>query len=119
MTESEKNFKALFEIIESIPARKRTITVETEERDKNFRDVLMHLYEWHAMLERWYREGMSGDKSFRVEAYTRSDNLAMRKTLSSCRFVKEGYLRQAWENDDGSISDSICYAMIRDDWLSN
>lgn len=21
----------------------------------------MHLYEWHAMLERWYKEGMDGD----------------------------------------------------------
>lgn len=33
----------------------------TEERDKNFRDVIIHLYEWQAMLERWYREGMAGD----------------------------------------------------------
>ncbi|WP_152657981.1 ClbS/DfsB family four-helix bundle protein [Oceanobacillus sp. CFH 90083] len=64
LTESEKNLKALLEMIESIPARKRTITVETEERDKNFCDVLMHLYEWHAMLERWYREGMDGDTPF-------------------------------------------------------
>ncbi len=58
---SEKNFKALLEIIESVPSRKRSISVEIEERDKSFRDVLMHLYEWHAMLERWYREGMDGD----------------------------------------------------------
>lgn len=58
---SENNFKLLFEIIESVSSRKRKLSVETEERDKNFRDVLMHLYEWHAMLERWYREGMDGD----------------------------------------------------------
>lgn len=61
MMESEKKFSALIEIIESVPVRKRTITIEIEGRDKNFRDVLMHLYEWHAMLERWYREGMDGD----------------------------------------------------------
>lgn len=61
---SEKNFQLLFEIIESIPYRKRTLSVETDERDKNFRDVLMHLYEWHSMLERWYREGMDGDIPF-------------------------------------------------------
>lgn len=24
----------------------------------------MHLYQWHAMLERWYREGMDGDTPF-------------------------------------------------------
>ncbi len=61
---SDNNFKALFKIIESIPSRKRKKSIETEERDKNFRDVLMHLYEWHAMLERWYREGMDGDIPF-------------------------------------------------------
>lgn len=61
---SDMNFKALLEIIESVPSRKRGISIETEERDKNFRDVLMHLYEWHAMLERWYREGMNGDIPF-------------------------------------------------------
>ncbi|MCE4048860.1 MULTISPECIES: ClbS/DfsB family four-helix bundle protein [Bacillaceae] len=55
------NLKTLLEIIESLPSRKRTQSIETQERDKNFRDVLMHLYEWQAMLERWHREGMDGD----------------------------------------------------------
>lgn len=53
-----KNLKSLLEIIESVPSRKRSISIETQERDKNFRDVVMHLYEWQAMLERWYREWM-------------------------------------------------------------
>lgn len=61
---SDKNFNSLLEIIESVPSRKRGIFIETQEGDKSFRDVLMHLYEWHAMLERWYREGMNGDISF-------------------------------------------------------
>ncbi|MFS0671694.1 ClbS/DfsB family four-helix bundle protein [Ornithinibacillus sp. 179-J 7C1 HS] len=61
LMDSDKYFKALLEIIGSVPSRKRTISIETDERDKNFRDVIMHLYEWHAMLERWYREGMDGD----------------------------------------------------------
>ncbi|MBS4219809.1 GNAT family N-acetyltransferase [Bacillus sp. FJAT-49711] len=56
------------------------------------------------------------DKKIRIEAYTRRDNFAMRKTLTNCGFVKEGYLRNAWENKDGSVSDSICYAIIRTDW---
>ena len=61
---SDKNLKSLLEIIESVPSRKRDISIETQDRDKNFRDVLMHLYEWHVMLERWYREGMDGDIPF-------------------------------------------------------
>lgn len=59
--DSEENFKLLLAILESVPTRKRNESIETDERDKNFRDVFMHLYEWHAMLERWYREGMDGD----------------------------------------------------------
>ncbi|MEK4246373.1 ClbS/DfsB family four-helix bundle protein [Psychrobacillus sp. FSL K6-2684] len=61
---SDRNFKSLLEIIESVPSRKRSVSIETLERDKNFRDVIMHLYEWHVMLERWYREGMDGDIPF-------------------------------------------------------
>ncbi|MFS0873915.1 MULTISPECIES: ClbS/DfsB family four-helix bundle protein [Paenibacillus] len=61
---SDKNFKSILAIIESVPRSKRENSFETEERDKNFRDVVMHLYEWHAMLERWYREGMDGDTPF-------------------------------------------------------
>ena len=58
---SQESFNQLFAIIESVPARKRKLSVDIADRDKNFRDILMHLYEWHAMLERWYNEGMTGD----------------------------------------------------------
>lgn len=59
------------------------------------------------------------ESKIRIEAHTRSDNLPMRKTLSNCSFVREGYFRQAWENADGTIYDSICYAIIRSDWENN
>ncbi|WP_341320172.1 ClbS/DfsB family four-helix bundle protein [Solibacillus sp. FSL H8-0523] len=61
LAEIQESFEQIFTIIDSVPTRKRKLTVEIESRDRNFRDVLMHLYEWHAMLERWYKEGMSGD----------------------------------------------------------
>jgi len=61
LTEAEEQFQTLLNFIHTIPAKKRTFSIETTKRNKNFRDVLMHLYEWHAMLERWYREGMDGD----------------------------------------------------------
>lgn len=59
------------------------------------------------------------DQKIRIEAYTRSDNIPMRKTLNKSGFVKEGYLRRSWENEDGSVSDALCYAMIRNDWEDN
>ena len=61
LTNAQKSFDELLAIIANVPARKRNQSVESAERNKNFRDVLMHVYEWHAMLERWYREGMDGD----------------------------------------------------------
>ena len=61
LTNAQKSFDELLAIIANVPARKRSQSVETAERNKNFRDVLRHVYEWHAMLERWYREGMDGD----------------------------------------------------------
>ncbi|WP_404468409.1 ClbS/DfsB family four-helix bundle protein [Sutcliffiella horikoshii] len=64
LLDSDKNFNLLLEVIETVPSSKRGISIETQERDKNFRDVLMHLYEWHAMLERWHREGINGDTPF-------------------------------------------------------
>ncbi|WP_054708280.1 ClbS/DfsB family four-helix bundle protein [Bacillus sp. JCM 19041] len=61
---SDIQFNSLLEVVESVPSRKRSMSITTQERDKNFRDVFMHLYEWHSMLERWYREGMDGDMPF-------------------------------------------------------
>ena len=61
LEQCQESFDHLLQIIERLPPRKRALSIETIERDKNFRDILMHLYEWHAMLERWYVEGMSGD----------------------------------------------------------
>lgn len=29
-----------------------------EDRDKNIRDVLVHLHEWHEMLKEWYQVGV-------------------------------------------------------------
>ncbi|TCP19149.1 RimJ/RimL family protein N-acetyltransferase [Scopulibacillus darangshiensis] len=56
------------------------------------------------------------DNKIRVEAHTRMDNYPMRKVLHKCGYVKESHHRKAWENADGTIVDSVGYAIIRDDW---
>ena len=40
----------------------------------------------------------------------------MRKYFTNAGFVKEEYLRKAWENHDGTVYDSVLYAAIFDDW---
>lgn len=65
----------------------------------------------------WLQDYLFGERGkIRIEGYTRADNLAMRKCFNNAGFVKEGYLRNAWENDDGTIQDSVLYAAIFKDW---
>lgn len=60
-----------------------------------------------------------GEKGkIRIEGYTRADNMGMRKYFSKAGFVNEGYLRNAWENEDGTVTDSIVYSAIKDDWIT-
>jgi len=41
------------------------------QRDKNLRDVLVHLYEWHELLLRWTATNLGGEtKPFLPEPYT-------------------------------------------------
>ncbi|MBD8032543.1 GNAT family N-acetyltransferase [Solibacillus merdavium] len=66
---------------------------------------------------RWLQNYLFGEKGkIRIEAYTRTDNVPMRKCFTKSGFVKEGYLRKAWENEDGTVVDSVLYAAIYDDW---
>jgi RimJ/RimL family protein N-acetyltransferase len=55
----------------------------------------------------------------RIEANTRKDNIAMRRTFLSCGYVKESHYRDAWPSaEDGSVHDGIGYAIIRRDRVS-
>ncbi|WP_107943423.1 GNAT family N-acetyltransferase [Metasolibacillus fluoroglycofenilyticus] len=66
---------------------------------------------------KWLQNYLFGEKSkIRIEGYTRADNIAMRKSFTKAGFVKEGYLRNAWENADGTISDTVLYGAIYEDW---
>lgn len=55
----------------------------------------------------------------RVEAYTREDNLAMRKILNKSGFVKEAHHRKAWNSDTGILFDAVGYGILKEDWESN
>lgn len=54
----------------------------------------------------------------RIEGTTRQDNNAMRSTFQRCGYVKEAHYRDAWPGVQGTIYDSIGYAILRRDWLS-
>lgn len=47
---ANENFTKLFELIESMSQEEQEMNFDFEDRDKNVRDVLVHLYEWHKLL---------------------------------------------------------------------
>jgi len=66
----EENFKKLFALINSMNREEQEQTFSFEDRDRNVRDVLVHLYEWHQLLLNWINSNQSGTKiNFLPEPY--------------------------------------------------
>lgn len=51
----------------------------------------------------------------RVEATTRSDNVAMQQVLERCGYRKEAHYREAWPVPGGARKDAVGYAILRTD----
>jgi len=49
----------------------------------------------------------------RLGGYTRHDNAAMRRVFQKCGYAEEAYHRRAWRVADGSLADSVGYAILR------
>ena len=69
-------YSKLFDLIESLSIEEQNGTFEMEGkeahwcRDKNIRDILIHLYEWHQLLLNWVTSNKAGiDKQFLLEPY--------------------------------------------------
>lgn len=78
---AKENFDKLWQLIESMP--KGALDTEFDfssdskkkeahwGRDKNLRDILVHLYEWHQLLLNWISKNIAGNKSdFLPEPYS-------------------------------------------------
>jgi len=76
INQSNTNFEKMWELINSLPEAKRydNFNLEGKEahwkRDKNIRDILIHLYEWHQLLLKWVKSNQSNNnKPFLPEPY--------------------------------------------------
>lgn len=64
------NFNKLFTLIDSMTKEKQVMLFSFEDRDKNIRDVLVHLYEWHQLLIKWVHSNQAGNSvNFLPEPY--------------------------------------------------
>jgi hypothetical protein len=65
-----ENFKKLFDLIHSLSKSEQEMPFSFHDRDKNIRDVLVHLYEWHQLLLHWISLNKAGNKTnFLPEPY--------------------------------------------------
>jgi len=71
LAQSAANFEKLIAMVEGFTPEQSAGSFPFEDRDKNLRDVLVHLHEWHLMMQSWYAVGMSGQKpAMPAEGYT-------------------------------------------------
>lgn len=64
------NFNKLFVLINSMTEEEQAGVFPFEDRDRNIRDVLVHLYEWHQLLTHWINHNQAGKAvSFLPEPY--------------------------------------------------
>ena len=57
---SNEQFAKLWTLIGEMSEKERTADINPNERDKNVRDVLVHLYEWHCLLFVWIKSNTQG-----------------------------------------------------------
>ena len=57
---SATQFTKLWKLIDAMPETLRDAQFAFEDRDRNVRDVLAHLYEWHAMMLSWVDANQNG-----------------------------------------------------------
>ena len=63
-------FNKLWNLINSMSDEERNAKFNFEDRDKNLRDILVHLYEWHKLLLNWVSSNQIGEgKPFLPEPY--------------------------------------------------
>jgi len=59
---SEDNFNKIFNLVNSMTKEQQQQSFSFEDRDRNIRDVFIHLYEWHQLFLAWVKANQAGNK---------------------------------------------------------
>lgn len=96
LEQSESSFNTLFVLVEQLSTELQQKTFDFEGRDRNIRDVFVHLYEWHQLLLTWISNNQQGNQtSFLPKPYNWKTYTAM-----NVEFWKK---HQATSLDDAKI----------------
>lgn len=67
---SSTQYEKLWKLIDSMSQEEQNASFLFEDRDKNLRDVLIHLYEWHNLILKWIESNSKGEyRPFLPEPY--------------------------------------------------
>ena len=58
---ANEQFAKLWTLIGEMSDEEKRADIVPNERDKNVRDILVHLYEWHCLLLNWIRSNTNGN----------------------------------------------------------
>lgn len=79
---SSTGYAKLIDLVASLDPEHAEAEFPFEDRDRNVRDVLAHLHQWHVMLLGWYRVGMDGGKpALPAQGYTWQTLPALNRTI--------------------------------------
>lgn len=78
----QKNFQKLNDFIDSFSEKEQNENFSEGTMNRNIRDVLTHLHEWHLMMKSWYYVGMNGKKpEMPASGYTWKMNAELNKVI--------------------------------------
>lgn len=60
---ANEQFAKLWSLIDEMSDKEKSADIVPNECDRNVRDVLVHLYEWHCLLLNWIRSNTNGKPS--------------------------------------------------------
>ena len=58
---ASEQYAKMWILIEKMTEEEQAAAFLFEDRDKNLRDILVHLYEWHQLLLRWVESNQQGE----------------------------------------------------------
>lgn len=101
LEQSQQTYDKLIELIESCPSEAMYEEFPSGYLNRNIRDVIAHLYEWHTMVMHWYEVGKTGAKpDIPAKGYT------WKTTPDLNRAIQEKYSDMTFEKAIRLFNDS-------------
>jgi hypothetical protein len=104
LQKSKEEFNQLMEFTGQLPKEERSLEFPKGTLNRNIRDVLTHLHQWHLMLLEWYNIGMSGKQpDMPAPGFTWKETPQLNKAIrekykttlwdEAIRLLKESHMR--------------------------